>query len=61
MQSISIDPKTRKGLALDYGFSTETIRKMCKEINLPKRKILTTLDVKKFYDHYGLPELKISY
>ena len=60
-QVVSITPKTRKELAQEYGFCADTIRKMCNNIDLPKRRILTTIEVKKFYDHYGLPEMKIKY
>lgn len=53
-----IKPQTKQELANDYGCSPRTIKRMCHEAGIITRKRLNTLEVKKFYDIYGAPEIE---
>jgi len=56
-----IKPKTKEELAADYECSPRTISRMCKEIGIITRKRLTSFEIMKFYENYGLPELKVDF
>jgi hypothetical protein len=50
-------PITRSALADAYGISVKTLRIWLSEIAIEHNKTLSPAEVKKFTDHYGLPEV----
>lgn len=58
--SAVIKGKTKKELALEYEYSSKTIRRMCKEAGIFTKKRLTSKEVKLFYETFGLPVINIS-
>ncbi len=52
---IDLIPKTKKDLACEYEVSRDTIRTMCKAIDIETQARLSILELKRFYQHYGIP------
>ncbi len=50
-------PITRSALADAYGISVKTLRIWLIEIAIDHNRTLSPADIKKFTDHYGLPEV----
>ncbi len=58
--TVSLLPKTKKELAIEYGISAYTISKWCSAIGINKRGMLTIPELKKFYAHYDYPQRNVN-
>lgn len=58
MEKIEIRSKTKKELSNEYDYSNRTIARMCKEAGIFTKRRLTAMQVKKFYETFGLPLVK---
>ncbi|MCT4588353.1 MAG: hypothetical protein N4A71_11060 [Carboxylicivirga sp.] len=51
----SLKPKTKKELAVEFDVSRDTIRSMCKRIEIDNRGKLSIPELEVFYARYGVP------
>lgn len=58
MKPIKITPKSKLELSTAYKCCTKKIKRDCEAIGIKTKKRLTVLEVKRFYEHYGAPEIE---